>query len=61
MGTDIIVCGLNGFGMSTLGKAPAKKFGFHFIDIEDLHFPKVKPNSIYVFPRTREEVEKLGI
>lgn len=40
MGMGIIVCGLNGSGKSTLGKALAEKLHFHFIDNEDLYFPK---------------------
>lgn len=59
MGTGIIVCGLNGSGKSTLGKALAERLNFHFIDNEDLYFPKTNPNYVYSFPRTREEVEKL--
>ena len=55
----IIICGLNGTGKSTLGKALAKRLHFHFIDIENLYFPKTNPNYIYDSPRTREEVEKL--
>lgn len=59
MGTGIIICGLNGSGKSTLGKALAEKINFHFIDNEDLYFPKTNPNYIYASPRTREEVERL--
>ena len=59
MGTGIIICGLNGTGKSTLGKALAEKLHFYFIDNEDLYFPKIDPNYIYAAPRTREEVEKL--
>ena len=59
MGTGIIVCGLNGTGKSTLGKALAEKLHFYFIDNEDLYFPKIDPAYIYASPRTREEVEKL--
>ena len=59
MGTGILVCGLNGAGKSTLGKALAKELGFHFIDNEDLYFPKTSPHYIYDSPRTREEVEQL--
>lgn len=59
MGTGIIVCGLNGVGKSTLGKALAEKLHFHFIDNEDLYFPKTDPKYIYASPRTREEVEKI--
>lgn len=59
METGIIICGLNGVGKSTLGKALAEKLHFHFIDNEDLFFPKTDPNYIYASPRTREEVEKM--
>ena len=52
----IIICGLNGTGKSTLGKTLAEKLHFHFIDIENLYFPKTNPNYIYASPRTREEV-----
>lgn len=58
MGMGIIVCGLNGTGKSTLGKALAEKLHFYFIDNEDLYFPKIDPAYIYATPRTREEVEK---
>ncbi len=59
MGTGILVCGLNGAGKSTLGKALAEKLRFHFIDNEDLYFPKTDPNYPYASPRSREAVEKL--
>lgn len=52
----IVICGLNGTGKSTLGKALAEKLHFHFIDIEDLYFPKTNANYIYASPRTREDV-----
>ena len=55
----IIICGLNGTGKSTLGKDLAEKLHFHFIDIENLYFPKTNPNYIYASPRTRKEVEEL--
>lgn len=59
MGIGIIVCGLNGCGKSTLGKVLAKELQFHFIDNEDLYFPKTDSHYIYASPRTRKEVEKL--
>ena len=59
MGTGILMCGLNGVGKSTLGKALAERLGFHFIDNEDLYFPKTDPENPYAFGRSREEVEKL--
>ena len=34
MGIGIQICGLNGCGKSTLGRALAEKIGFHFIDIK---------------------------
>lgn len=52
----IIICGLNGTGKSTLGKALAEKLHFYFIDIENLYFPKTNPNYIYASPHTREDV-----
>ena len=59
MGIGIIMCGLNGVGKSTLGKALAERLNFYFIDNEDLYFPKTDPNYTYAAPRTRKEVEKL--
>lgn len=59
MGIGIMVCGLNGAGKSTIGKALAKKLHFYFIDNEELYFPKTNPNYIYASPRTRKEVEQL--
>lgn len=59
MGTGILICGLNGTGKSTLGKALAEKLHFHFIDNEDLYFPKTDPSYTYASPRTRDEVETL--
>ena len=55
----IIICGLNGTGKSTLGKALSEKLHFYFIDIEDQYFPKTDPDYIYASPRTREEVETI--
>ncbi len=59
MGTGILICGLNGTGKSTLGKALAEALQFHFIDNEDLYFPKTDPDYIYASPRTHEEAEQL--
>lgn len=59
VGTGIIICGLNGTGKSTLGKALAEKLHFYFIDNEDLYFPKTDINYIYSSPRTHEQVGKL--
>lgn len=59
MGTGILVCGLNGAGKSTLGRALAERLSFHWIDNEDLYFPKTDPNDPYAAPRKRGEVERL--
>lgn len=59
MGMGIIICGLNGVGKSTLGKALAEKLNFHFIDNEELYFPQTDSSYIYRHSRNREEVEKL--
>lgn len=59
MPKGILICGLNGAGKSTLGKVIAEKLNYHFIDNEDLYFPKIDPNYVYSSPRTREEVTEL--
>ncbi len=59
MKTGILVCGLNGAGKSTFGKALAERLQFHFIDNEDLYFPKTDKNYLFADPRTKEEVESL--
>lgn len=55
----ILVCGLNGAGKSTLGKALAERLQFHFIDIENLYFPKTDPDYLYAKPRIREKAARL--
>lgn len=59
MKAGIVLCGLNGAGKSTLGRALAEKLRFHFIDIEDLYFPKTDPSYLYSDPRSTEEVTAL--
>lgn len=59
MGHGILVCGLNGAGKSTLGKALAAALNFHFIDAEDLYFPKTDSGHPYASPRTHEEAGAL--
>lgn len=59
MGTGIVVCGLNGCGKSTLGRALAEKIGFYFIDNEDLYFTRTSIDEPYTSPRSRAEVEEL--
>ena len=58
-GIGIVLCGLNGAGKSTMGRALAEKLSFHFIDIEDLFFPKTSPDYLYADPRSNEEVAAL--
>lgn len=59
MGIGIQLCGLNGCGKSTLGRALADKMGFHFIDNENLYFARNQANEPYANPRSQEEVEIL--
>lgn len=59
MGTGIQICGLNGCGKSTLGKALAERLGFHFIDNENLYFSRANSDEPYRNPKTRTEVESL--
>lgn len=59
MGTGIQICGLNGCGKSTLGRALAEKIGFHFIDNENLYFNRSQTNEPYTNPRSEEEVARL--
>ena len=59
MGIGIMVCGLNGCGKSTLGKALAQELGFHFIDNEYLFFSRIEMDEPYTNPRSRDEAEKL--
>ena len=59
MGIGIQICGLNGCGKSTLGRALAEKIGFHFIDNENLYFARSQANEPYTNPRSEEEVERL--
>lgn len=55
----IILCGMNGCGKSTLGRAPAEQLGWRFIDNEDLYFPKADPEHPFAVQRSRAEVERL--
>ena len=59
MGTGILVCGLNGCGKSTLGRALANELRYHFIDVEYLNFPEKASGAAYSDPLPREEVQKL--
>lgn len=52
----ILVCGLNGAGKSTFGKALAVKLGCPWLDIEDFYFPDRAAADPYVSSRGRAEV-----
>ncbi|MBQ7670025.1 MAG: AAA family ATPase [Clostridia bacterium] len=52
----ILICGLNGVGKSTVGKALAERLSYRFIDNEDLFFPKDEPSYEYDRPRGKAEV-----
>lgn len=55
----IILCGLNGCGKSTVGRALADALGWRFIDSEALYFPKADPDRPYAAQRSAGEVERL--
>ncbi len=61
MGIGIQICGLNGCGKSTLGKALAEKIDFHFIDVENLYFSRTNETEPYTNPKSRKDVESLLI
>lgn len=58
MKNHILVCGLNGSGKSTFGRALAKKLGVAFKDIEDYYFPSRRKDDAYADPRSHEEVSE---
>ena len=52
-----MICGLNGCGKSTLGRAVAEELGYKRMDVEDYYFlPSPVPYSV---SRTRDEVRAL--
>lgn len=59
MKNRIIICGGNGVGKSTLGKALSHELGWQFMDIEDYYFPKSNMDYNHETARTREEVTHL--
>ena len=59
MSIGIQICGLNGCGKSTIGKALAEELGFHFIDNENLYFSRTTVYEPYTSPKSRTEVERL--
>ena len=54
----ILICGLNGTGKSTLGKALSEQIGYHFIDSENLFFERNEENESYHSPRSKEDAVK---
>ena len=58
-GIGIMLCGLNGCGKSTLGKALAERTGFHFIDNENLFFRDNKKDKPYTNPKSRIQVTEM--
>lgn len=61
MGIGIQICGLNGCGKSTLGRALAERIDFHFIDNENLYFPRTNTDEPYTNPKSRTDVERFLI
>lgn len=59
MGLGIHICGLNGCGKSTLGKALAERMGCYFFDNEYLYFSGSNADEPYVNPKSHAEVEFL--
>lgn len=59
MGIGIQICGLNGCGKSTLGRALAERIDFHFIDNENLYFSRTNTDEPYTNPKSRTEVERI--
>ena len=59
MADRILLCGLNGCGISTLGAVLARRMGYLHIDIEDYFFPAYHPVYKYASQRPLEEVRRL--
>ena len=53
MKNHILICGLNGSGKSTFGKALAKEINAAFKDIEDYYFPNRRAVDAYTDPRSK--------
>ncbi len=56
----ILICGLNGAGKSTFGKALAEELNFRFIDIEDIFFSK-QDNPDYPYENSRSYEEAVAL
>ena len=55
----IVLCGGNGAGKSTMGRALAQALNLRFLDIEQYYFPDRLPNEAYGTARSQEEVTAL--
>ena len=55
----ILICGLNGVGKSSIGKALAERLSYRFIDDEDLYFSETDKKNMYSNPRSREQAVKI--
>lgn len=58
MSLGILICGLNGCGKSTLGKALAQELGLYFLDNEYLFFSRNHTDEPYTNPRSKEEANR---
>ncbi len=59
MNAGILVCGLNGCGKSTLGRALAERLKLRFLDDEAFFFSGNTGSDPFAHPRTHEEVARL--
>lgn len=55
----ILLCGLNGAGKTTVGRASAKALHFRFLDVEELFFSKKDPLHPYADMRSSQEARAL--
>lgn len=56
MRNGVLICGCNGCGKTTLGRALAGRLGVRFLDIEDYFFPNRNSDYPYREARSRREV-----
>lgn len=55
----ILICGLNGTGKSTIGKALSERIRYEFIDNEELYFKNT--DSTYKFDTVRSKEEVISL